>query len=250
MQGDTVQDSWGAVPNVDSEEVPLPEIGLKKTASIAILTDLNGKIAKIVRVIASITTLSLLTGRQGGFSNAASPACMISIESVTENHETYLNVLARFPSSRSPPENRPDVKQFQYMGFRFYGDAFQSFDRDFVVTPITEAEKLPDILKGDTQTVAAMVEKGDLHKLELTYQPDRVVTRDKDDPEMFSNPESHHAAKLLRYLVEGEKTKTLTIFFRAGAPRLGYLDGLRNRLLHEQKILPFQEYRDSNGKIV
>lgn len=193
---------------------------------------------------------ALLTGRQGGLTNVISSPCIVSIQSVTENYETYLCVLARFPSSRSLSEYHFDARPFQYMGFRFYGDAFQSFDRDFLFMRITEAEKLPDILQGDTQAVAAIAEKGDLCKLELTYQPDKVVTMDKDDPEEFSVPESSHAAKLLRYLVEGEKPKTLTLCFRANETRIGKVINLRDRLLHEQNVLPFQEYRDSHGKIV
>ena len=136
------------------------------------------------------------------------------------------------------------------MGFRFYGDAFQSFDRDFLLTQITEAEKLPDILKGDTQAVTAMTEKGDLCKLELTYQPDKVVTKDKDDAEEFTMPESSHAAQLIRCPVEGEGPKKLTLCFRANEARFRDLKDLRDRLLHEQTVLPFQEYRDSKGKIV
>ena len=242
MQDNTGQDSWGNVNNADPEP-PLEAIRMTKVPCIAILTDLNGNVARIVRVCSSFAILLLLTGRQGGLTSAMSPSCVISIEGVTENYETYLCVQGRFPSSKN-------AQQFQYMGFRFYGDAFQSFDRDFLLTRVTEVEKLPDILKGDTQAITGITEKGDLCKLELTFQPDKVVTKDKDDPEEFSMSESSHAAKLLRDLVEGEGPKTLTLCFRANDTRLRDLEDLKDRLLHEQTVLPFQEYRDSNGKIV
>ena len=248
IQDNTGQGSWVDVPEENTGLLPLEAIRLAKTTSVAVLTDLNGKIAKIVRVFPSIAILSLLTGSQGGLTSPTSPACMVYVEGVTENRETYLYVVGRFP--RSPTESRPSPQQFQYMGFRFYGDSFHSFDRDFLLTPITEAEKLPDILKDDQPMIAAMAEKGDLYKLDLTYQPKKVVTRFKDDPEEFSMPESSYPAQLLRHLVEGETPKTLTLCFRAKAPRIRDLNDIRDRLKHERDILPFQEYRNSKGQIV
>ena len=173
---------------------------------------------------------------------------MVCVEGITENRETYLYLHARFP--RSPADDHPNSQKFQYMGFRFYGDAFQSFDRDFLLTPVTEADKLPVILKDDQLIIAAMAEKGDVHKLDLTYQPNKVVTRSKDDPDGFSKPESSYAARLLRHLVEGETPKTLTLCFRAQGNRLKDLNDLKDRLEHERDILPFQEYRNSKGQIV
>ena len=62
MQGNAGQGSGVDVPEEDAELLPLEVIRLAKTRSVAVLTDLNGKIAKIVRIFSSIAILSLLTG--------------------------------------------------------------------------------------------------------------------------------------------------------------------------------------------
>ena len=246
MQGNTVEGSQMGV--ADYKSAPLGHIGLIKSSTIAILTDSNGEVARIVRVSSSIASLLLLTGRQGGLTNAGSPTCRVSFESVTENYESHLYVQARFP--RSPSESSLNPQQFQYMGFRFYGDAFQSFDRDFLLTQITDTANLPDILKADTSVVEMIEQKGGIFKLELTYQPDKVITRSKDDPEEFSMPESSHSAQLLRGLVETEGPKTLTLCFRANEKKIEALNNLKDRLMHEQDIMPFQQYRGAKGEIM
>ena len=246
MQGNTVEGSQKGV--ADNKSAPLGPLFLAKTVSIVIVTDSNGEDARIVRVSSRIASLSSLTGRQGGLISADSPPCKVTIESVTENYESYLHVLARFPRSMS--ESRPDPQQFQYMGFRFYGDAFQSFDRDFLLTQITDTANLPDILKADTSMVEVIERKGDIFKLELTYQPDKVITRSKDDPEEFSMPESIHSAQLLRSLVGTKGPRILALYFRAHDKKIEALKNLKDRLMYEQYIMPFQEYRDTKGQIV
>ena len=129
-----------------------------------------------------------------------SPTCIVSIETVTKNYESYLYLLARFPTS--PSESRLDPQQSQYMGFSFDGDAFQSFNRELLLVRVPEA---------DRSAVEATEHKGSIFKLELTYQPDKVTTRSKDNSEEFSMPKSSYGAQLLSYLVEIGGPRTLTL---------------------------------------
>ena len=54
-----------------------------------------------------------------------------------------------------------------------------------------------------------------LHKLHLRYQTDKGVAKAKNDPELFSMPESSDAARLFRYLVEPKGTTTFELYLRA-----------------------------------
>ena len=117
-----------------------------------------------------------------------------------------------------------------------------------MITAVNEYEELPDILT-DHEPVLFAVGKG-LHKLQLTYKPEKVVTKGKDDPDDFLMAESSHAAELFKYLVEGETPKTLTIYFRAVPGDLWTLNAIRDRLKYEKDVKPFVEYCNKNGKIV
>ena len=89
-----------------------------------------------------------------------------------------------------------------------------------------------------------------LYKLQLTYEPQKVVTKAKDDPDEFSMPESLHAATLFRSLVKCESLTTITLYFCATGEDIDALNDIRDRLKQEKDNKPFNEYRDKNGKIV
>ena len=52
-----------------------------------------------------------------------------------------------------------------------------------------------------------------LHKLHLRYQTDKGLAKAKNDPELFSMPESSDAARLFRYLVEPKGRRPLSCTF-------------------------------------
>ena len=113
--------------------------------------------------------------------------------------------------SQIPLTESPRSPQFQYLGFCSDGDAFQSFNPDFLLARVPEAEKLPNTLKADTSAVEVTEHKDSIFKLELTYQPDKVIIRSKADREEFSMPKSSYAAQLLSYLIAIEGPRTLTL---------------------------------------
>ena len=171
---------------------------------------------------------------------------MIQLKRWTENRETCLILVARFP--RFGSDNDATVEEFQRIWFHFYGDSFETFESDFVITEVDEHKELPDILT-DCVSVHNAIGRN-LHKLQLTYKPDKVVTKAKDDPDDFLMPESSHAAGLFRYLVEGKATRSLTLYFLANPATLYTLNAIRDRLEYEMIVKPSVEYRNKNGKIV
>ena len=134
------------------------------------------------------------------------------------------------------------------MEFYFYGNAFQSFEHDFEITFVTELSDLHKILADRVSVLKAIIGKN-LYKLQMTYKPQEVVTKAKDDPDAFSMPESSHAARLFRYLVERESPTTITLYFCATYEDVDALNYIRYRLRQEKDIKPFNEYRNKNGNI-
>ena len=153
---------------------------------------------------------------------------------------------ARFP--RFGSDNDATVEEFQRIWFHLNGDAFETFESDFVITEVNEYKELPDILTDRMSVLKAIGHN--LHKLQLTYKPDKVVTKGKDDPDDFLMPESSQAAQLFRYLVEGDTPKTLTLYLIADPATLYTLNAIRDRLEQEMIVKPSVEYRNKNGKIV
>ena len=166
---------------------------------------------------------------------------------MTQNRETSIALHACFPKFAS--RNNAAREQFQRIGFYFYGNAFKSFKSDFEITYVTELSDLHEILADRVSVLKAIIGKT-LYKLQMTYKPQKVVTKAKDDPDAFSMPESSHAARLFRYLVECETLTTITLYFCATHEDIDALNDIRDRLKQEKDIKPFNEYRDKNGKIV
>ncbi len=171
---------------------------------------------------------------------------MIKFARVHENRETSLSLLARFPKAASG--NNPMNKEFQRVRFNFYGDAFETFKSDFVISEVKELKELPSIL-ADRKSVLSGVAQ-DLHKIHLKYQPEKVVTKAKNDPESFAMPESSDLAHLFKSLVERGGPMTLDLYARITPGGVEALHAVRDRLEKEKDVQPFNEYRDKNGKIV
>ncbi|KAK0514239.1 hypothetical protein JMJ35_002856 [Cladonia borealis] len=204
----------------------LPELKLRGNCVI-LMTDPEGNLDTIGRLW-----------------NSGSPACLIQLNRLTENRETSLSLCAHFPRFRYATE-----EQFQRrIWFQFYGDAFENFESDFVITKVNGYKELPDVLTYHISVVCALGK--DLHKLQWTYKPEKVVTKAKDDPYDFLIPESSYEAQLFRDLVEGETPKTLTLYFLADPATLHALNAIRDRLEYEMIVKPSVEYRNKNGKIV
>ena len=161
---------------------------------------------------------------------------------MNENREVSLSLMARFPTPAFP-----NGDQYQRIWLYFYGDAFENVDNDFVITPVNELHEIPDPLKHDP-SVLQLIGTG-LHKLQLTYQPEKVVTKAKDDPDAFHLVESSIPAGLFRGLVERGEPTTLSLYFRARTVQVEALHALKVRLRDEKDFRPFEEYRDKNGEI-
>ena len=159
-----------------------------------------------------------------------------------ENREVSLYLMARFPAPASP-----NGEQFRRIWLTFYGDAFEDVNKDFVITPVNELHEIADPLKHDTSVLqlAGTV----LHKLQLTYQPEKVVTKAKDDPDTFHLVESSIPVGLFKGLKERGEATTLTLYFRASTAQVEALHALKVRLRDEKDFKPFNEYRDKNGEI-
>ena len=117
-----------------------------------------------------------------------------------------------------------------------------------MITEVNEVEELPHILTARGSVLEAV--GNNLHKLQLTYKPEKVVTKGKDDPDDFLKPGVSWSAEMFRYLVEGETPKTLTLYFIADPATLHALNAIRDRLEYEMIVKPSVEYRNKNGKIV
>ena len=89
----------------------------------------------------------------------------------------------------------------------------------------------------------------ELHKLQLTYQPKKVVTKAKDNPDKFHLVKGLFPAGLFRGLVERGEATTLSLYFRAKPAQVEALGALKERLRVEKDFRPFEEYRDKNGEI-
>ena len=161
---------------------------------------------------------------------------------LNENREVSLFLMARFPTP-----DFPSGDQFQRFWLNFYGDAFVDVNNDFVITPVNELHEIADPLRDDT-SVLQLTGAG-LHKLQLTFQPKKVVTKAKDDPERFHLVESSIAAGLFRSLVERREATTLSLYFRARTVQVEALHALKVRLRDEKDFKPFKEYRDKNDEI-
>lgn len=83
-----------------------------------------------------------------------------------------------------------------------------------------------------------------MHKLQLTYKPEKVVTKAKNDPESFAMPESSHAAHLFQSLVEREGPTTLDVYARITPENMKALHAIRDCLEQEKDVKPFNKYRD------
>lgn len=164
----------------------------------------------------------------------------------TENRETSLFLGARFP--RLPSDSNTTEEPFQRIWYYFYGDAFEAVESDITITKVTEYEELPDIIT-DRMSVLEAGATG-LYKLQLTYKPEKVVTKAKDGPDAFSMPESSHAAQLFRSLVECETLTTLTLYFDHDYAPVDAVNQLKDRLKYEKDVKPSVEYHNKNGKIV
>ncbi len=164
---------------------------------------------------------------------------MIHVGVLNENREASLSLRAQFPKD-------PSAENFQRVWFYFYGDAFQNLESDFMITPVNELHEIPDPLKAH-ESVVSLAGIG-LHKLQLTYEPEKVVTKAKDDPDEFL-AESSLPAYLFRSLVDREGPMTLSLYFRANPIQVEALDALKERLRVEKDVRPFEEYRDKNGLI-
>ena len=175
---------------------------------------------------------------------------MIRLGTLTENRETSLFLCARFP--RLASDSNPSGEPFQRLWLNFYGDAFETFESDFVIAKVNEYKELPDKLT-DRESVINALETG-LYKLQLTYKPGKVVTKAVDGPDAFSMPESSHSAQLFRSLVECEMPTTLTLYFdhdpAPGDLVIDLMNKLRDRLQYEKDAEPSVEYRNKKGKIV
>ena len=166
---------------------------------------------------------------------------------MTQNRETSIALRACFPKFAS--SNTATTEQFHRVGFHFYGNAFQSFESDFEINSVTELSDLHEMLAERVSVLKAMTGKN-LYKLQMTYKPQEVITKAKDDPDVFSMRETSHAARLFSYLVECETPTTITLYFCATHEDIDALVDIRDRLKQEKDIKPFNEYRDKNGKIV
>lgn len=134
------------------------------------------------------------------------------------------------------------------MGFYFYGNAFRMLESDFEITFVTELGDLHEILADRVSMLKAMIGKN-LYKLQLTYKPQKVVTKAIDNPDEFSMPESSHAAGLFRYLVKCESLTTITLYFCATGEDIDALHDIRERLKYEKDLMIFNEYRSKRGNI-
>ena len=224
-------------------EVPVapPKIAFKTTPCIPVLSHLEGQLVSIVR-ISSSNAFSLLTNGQGALKPHESPQCMVHLGVLNENREVSLSLTARFPTSASPSGD-----QFQRMWLNFYGDAFEDVDKDFVITPVNELHEIADPLRNHL-TVFQLVGT-ELHKLQLTYKPEKVVTKGKDNPDAFNLAASSFPAALFRGLVGRDEATTLSLYFRAKPAHVEALYTLKERLRNEKDFRPFEEYRDKNGQI-
>ena len=88
-----------------------------------------------------------------------------------------------------------------------------------------------------------------LHKLQLTYQPENVVTKAKDKPDAFHLVKSSFPAGLFRGLVERGEATIPGLYFWAKPAQVEALGALKERLRVEKDFRPFEEYRDKNGGI-
>ena len=170
---------------------------------------------------------------------------MLSLGKLVENRETSLFLRARFPRFAS------DGEPFSRIGFHFYGDAFETFESDIVMTKVNGLEELPDLLMDHNSVLNAA--ETNLYKLQLTYKPEKVVTKAKDGPDTFSMPESSRPYQLFKSLIECETPTTLTLYFkpdREGHDAVHAVNGIRARLKYEKDVMPSVEYRNKYGKIV
>ena len=167
---------------------------------------------------------------------------MFHLGILNENREVSLFLMARFPAPASP-----NGDQFRRIWLTFYGDAFEDVNNDFVITPVNELHEIPDCLRHDYSVLQLI--GASLHKLQLTYQPEKVVTKAKDDPDTFHSVESSIPAGLFRGLKERGEVTTLSLYFRARPVQVEALYALKVRLRDEKDFRPFEEYRDKNGEI-
>ena len=170
---------------------------------------------------------------------------MLRLGKLIENRETSLFLRARFPRFAS------DGEPFQRIGLHFYGDAFETFEGDIVMTKVNELEELPELLMDRVSVLNAA--ETNLYKLQLTYKPEKVVTKAKDGPDTFSMPESSRPYELFRSLVECETPRILTLYFepeREGYDAVQAVNEIRDRLKYEKDVMPSVEYRNKYGKIV
>ena len=185
---------------------------------------------------------------------------MIKFERLHENRETSLSLLARFPKASTP--YNPMMEKFHRIWFNFYGDAFENFERDFVISKVMDVSELPSML---TKLESVVKDVGrNLHKIQLRYQPEKVVTKHKNDLDWldpaanqgadavfaFELPASRSPAALFRSLVEGKDPMNLDVYAQLKPTAVEALHEIKNRLEQEKGVAPFNEYRDKNGKIV
>ena len=243
----TQANTTGDVPAAEQPAAgALPTVEFARRSCVLVLTNQEDNPAAIVRMSPGIA-LSLLTVRQGSLRAAESSACIIQLGSLIQNRETSLALHAAFLKFASG--NNPGREQFQRMVFYFYGNAFRTLESDFEITFVTELGDLHEILADRVSVLKAIIGKN-LYKLQLTYKPQKVVTKAKDAPDEFSTPESSHAARLFRYLVKCESLTTITLYFCATGEDIDALHDIRERLKYEKDVTPFNEYRDEKGKIV
>lgn len=130
---------------------------------------------------------------------------------LNENREVSLFLRALFP--KIPSTNDPSGDKSHFMGLNFYGDAFQNVDNDFVITPVYDFHTMPAPLKYHETAISLL--GTNLYKLQLIYQPEKVVTKGKDDPLAFSPSSCSWPANAFRGLVRHGDPKTLNLYFRA-----------------------------------
>ena len=186
----------------------------KTIRCVTIVAHPLGYLDSLVRVLQT-WHFSLLTSGQGSLGandNAANWAlCSLHMGVLNEKREVSLFLRALFP--KIPSTNDTSGGKFQHMNFNFYGDAFQNIDKDFVITPVNDFHELPAPLKNH-QTVIRLTEKS-LHKLQSIYQPEKVMTKGKDDPFAIFPSSCSWPATAFRGLVRHGDPKALNLYFRA-----------------------------------
>ena len=207
-----------------------------------------------------VKPLLLLISGQGSLKPSESPACVIRFGRLHENRETSLFLLARFP--KTALGNNPMSEEFHRIWLNFYGDAFENFERDFVISQVMDVSELPSTLTKLESVVKAVGRN--LYKIQLRYQPEKVVTKHKNDLDWsdpaanrgadavfrFELPASRNLAALFRSLVKGKDPMTLDVYTQLKPWAVESLHEIKNRLEQEKGVAPFNEYRDKNGNIV